>query len=114
MRLAMLSSALHLSELKLEIKKQNKVQLFLFREVADTYVGDHLIFTSMGDKDRSANGCWSFVGNVGPQGGKAGQSLNLGGGCLEKEIILHEVLHALGKAVIKCSHAKTLIISCFV
>merc|ERR1719186_616798 len=67
-----------------------------FRAVADSYVGNHILFTSLGDQERSANGCWSFVGNVGPQGGKAGQSLNLGRGCMEKEIVFHEVLHALG------------------
>ena len=84
--------------------------LFSSRAVADSYVGNHILFTSLGDQERSANGCWSFVGNVGPQGGKAGQSLNLGRGCMEKEIVFHEVLHALGKLSEKC----TKIVNCSV
>ena len=69
-----------------------------YSAVTDSFVGNHILFTNMGDSERLATGCWSFVGNIGPQGGKAGQSLNLGGpGCLLREVVLHEVLHALGK-----------------
>lgn len=69
-----------------------------YSAVADSFVGNHIVFTTMGDSERLAAGCWSFMGNVGAQGGKAGQSLNLGGaGCLVREVVLHEVLHALGK-----------------
>ena len=46
---------------------------------------------------QSSGAFGSFVGNVGPQGGKTGQSLNLGQNCVLREIVLHEVLHALGR-----------------
>ena len=70
----------------------------LLREVPDDYADHCLIFTVLGDNHHPAQGCWSFVGNVGPQGGKTGQAINLGGsGCMTKGIVLHEVLHALGK-----------------
>ncbi|XP_078335133.1 uncharacterized protein LOC111132277 isoform X2 [Crassostrea virginica] len=39
------------------------------------------------------NGCWSYVGNVGFGGG---QDLNLGDGCLDLYIVLHEFHHAMG------------------
>ena len=41
-------------------------------------------------------GCFSYVGNVGPQGGKTGQTVNLGFGCYNDKLVIHEVLHALG------------------
>ena len=66
------------------------------REVAEDDPSQCLIFTVMGDSERPAQGCWSFVGYVGAQGGKTGQALNLGQNCFKKEIVLHEVLHALG------------------
>jgi len=37
-------------------------------------------------------GCYSYVGKIFP----GGQTLSLGDGCLEKGIIIHELLHALG------------------
>uniref|UniRef100_K1QU98 Metalloendopeptidase n=1 Tax=Magallana gigas TaxID=29159 RepID=K1QU98_MAGGI len=39
------------------------------------------------------NGCWSYVGNVKFSGG---QGLNLGRGCLNEYIVLHELHHAIG------------------
>ncbi|XP_068449913.1 hatching enzyme 1.2-like [Clinocottus analis] len=36
-------------------------------------------------------GCWSFLGRIG-----AGQELSLGAGCIQKGIIQHELIHALG------------------
>ena len=42
--------------------------------------------------NRYDSGCWSYVGNISPYS----QSLNLGYGCMNKRIIQHEFLHALG------------------
>ncbi|XP_065925089.1 neurogenic locus notch homolog protein 1 isoform X2 [Magallana gigas] len=39
------------------------------------------------------NGCWSYVGNVKFSGG---QGLNLGQGCLDEYVVLHELHHAMG------------------
>nr|XP_022306908.1 neurogenic locus notch homolog protein 1-like isoform X2 [Crassostrea virginica] len=39
------------------------------------------------------NGCYSYVGNIEKTGG---QELNLGEGCLDEYIVLHEMHHAMG------------------
>ena len=64
------------------------------REVAADHTGPHLLFTSMGDGQNPAWGCYSFVGYQ----GVAGQLVNLGSpACLVRGRILHETLHALGQ-----------------
>merc|ERR1739838_744680 len=55
--------------------------------------GDHIKFTTFGDRKNPGKGCWSYIGR---QGG--GQALNLETpGCVSKATIFHEILHALGK-----------------
>jgi len=55
--------------------------------------GDHIKFTSFGDKDNSGEGCWSYFGR---QGGEQAINLEIPG-CLTKDTVFHEVFHALGK-----------------
>ena len=58
------------------------------REVSESYHGPHLIFTLT-----DGIGCYSNVGRTGSNG----QLINLGSSdCLQKGIIIHETLHALG------------------
>ena len=58
------------------------------REVSESYHGPHLIFTLT-----DGIGCYSNVGRTGTNG----QLINLGSSdCLQKGIIIHETLHALG------------------
>ena len=65
------------------------------REVEESYHGPHLIFTNMGDGENPAYHCFSYVG-LRDEGN--GQVINLGSpGCLAVGVIIHEVLHALGK-----------------
>eukprot|EP00092_Neocalanus_flemingeri_P032690 GFUD01035555.1.p1 GENE.GFUD01035555.1~~GFUD01035555.1.p1 ORF type:complete len:1295 (+),score=228.20 GFUD01035555.1:99-3983(+) len=79
---------------------QIEVPCISFIEVTAHFSGGHLIFTSAGDADHPPNGCYSYVGSVGSQGGKNGQILNLGGPeCLNRRVVTHELLHALG-----CTH----------
>ena len=68
------------------------------REVPKNFTGPHLIFSSMGDDDNDPNGCWSYVGRQGAQGGKAGQTVNLGSsGCFFIGTVVHEIMHGLGQ-----------------
>ena len=77
--------------------------------------GDHIKFTSFGDKDNSGQGCWSYfgrlyfllfialneVGKYNPsfrQGGQQAINLEIPS-CLSKDTIFHEVFHALGKGL---------------
>ena len=62
----------------------------------ENYTGAHIIFTSRGDENNLPGGCYSYVGCQGAQGGKSGQIINLGRGCVNKGLLLHEILHALG------------------
>jgi len=55
--------------------------------------GDHIKFTSFGDKDNSGQGCWSYFGR---QGGEQAINLEIPS-CLTRDTVFHEVLHALGK-----------------
>ena len=65
------------------------------REVDEGHEGPHLIFTNMGDGQNPASLCYSQVGRV-DQGN--GQVINLGAHeCLAVGVVLHEVLHALGR-----------------
>ena len=51
----------------------------------------------MGDINRSAHLCFSYVGRTDPDGPGKGQVVNLGSAeCLAIGKILHETLHALG------------------
>ena len=68
------------------------------REVSRAFSGAHLIFSSMGDDNNDPSGCWAYVGCQGAQGGKGGQTVNLGSpGCFNVGTILHEIVHSLGK-----------------
>jgi len=67
-----------------------------FMPVEENYTGAHIIFTSRGDENNLPGGCYSYVGCQGAQGGKSGQIINLGRGCVNKGLLLHEILHALG------------------
>ena len=60
-------------------------------------VGDKLIFSSMGDNDYPAEGCWAYPGKVGSVGGENGQTVNLSFDCLTVGTVIHEVMHSLGK-----------------
>ena len=52
----------------------------------------------MGDANNNPNRCWSYVGRQGAQGGKTGQTINLGSPeCMNMGKILHEIMHSLGK-----------------
>merc|ERR1719186_1026603 len=55
--------------------------------------GDHIKFTSFGDKDNSGQGCWSYFGR---QGGQQVVNLEIPS-CATKDTIFHEIFHALGK-----------------
>ena len=51
----------------------------------------------MGDDDNDPSGCWAYVGRQGAQGGKQGQTVNLGSpDCFNIGTIVHEILHTLG------------------
>ena len=68
------------------------------REIKSGYNGAHLIFTTNGDAFNDPNGCWAYIGRQGAQGGKAGQTVNLGAtadGCFNPGTITHEILHSL-------------------
>ena len=77
----------------------SKIIFYLFsREVSRGFTGAHLIFTTMGDVYNDPGGCWAYVGCQGAQGGKSGQTVNLGSpGCFNMGTILHEILHSLGE-----------------
>jgi len=62
-------------------------------EFQEGSTGDHIKFTSFGDKDNIGQGCWSYFGR---QGGEQAINLEIPG-CLTKETVFHEVFHALGK-----------------
>ena len=52
----------------------------------------------MGDSANDPNGCWSYVGRQGAQGGKDGQTVNFGSaGCFHIGTVVHEIMHAMGK-----------------
>lgn len=55
--------------------------------------GDHIKFTSFGDNHNDGNGCWSYFGR---RGGEQAVNLEIPG-CISKDIIYHEIFHALGK-----------------
>ena len=64
-----------------------------FVDDTDTKQYSPYIFIRRYDSDNNYDsGCWSYVGNISPYS----QSLNLGYGCMNKRIIQHEFLHALG------------------
>ena len=67
-----------------------------FREVDETYMGHHLIYTNMGDDTYASNQCISYVGRTDSAGAGKGQMINLVGDCLNVGKILHETLHGLG------------------
>ena len=70
-----------------------KVLYELFREVEEDYQGPHLIFTAT-----DGPGCFSFTGRIDQQ---EGQNVNLGSPrCLHVDIILREILQALGMVII--------------
>ena len=82
-----------------------RVLYFLFylvnlncREISTGFRGAHLIFSCMGDEHNDPSGCWAYVGCQGAQGGKTGQTINLGSsGCFNMGTILHEIMHSLGE-----------------
>ena len=70
-----------------------------YREVPEETVGAKLLFSVMGDNSGlDPNQCWSYTGKVGSVGGENGQTINLPHlPCRDFEVVLHEVLHSLGK-----------------
>jgi hypothetical protein len=57
-----------------------------------------LIFTSNEDTNYSPHVCWAYLGCQGAQGGKAGQTVNLGTAeCFNPGTITHEIMHSLGR-----------------
>ena len=77
--------------------QSHQIIFYLFREVREDSVGAKLIFSSMGDKDYDGQGCWAYTGKVGSVGGENGQTVNLGRDCINMGIIIHEVMHSMGK-----------------
>lgn len=41
-------------------------------------------------------GCWSYIGNIAREMEKTYQIINLGPGCVHSDVVMHEMMHALG------------------
>ena len=61
--------------------------------IEQSYPSKYLLIRNTNEEGVYEDGCWSYVGFVNPV---TFQNLNLGAGCVTRDTIQHEVLHALG------------------